>query len=222
MMKNSNKSQMLKLSLIAALLVVAPLLSSSLRGTYLYFIFNLLIIALGVEAGLLSSSSSSSSNATFDYDKKTSTTVLVVEVPQKPTEIVKRHGLVLKPTSTADDKAMSNCPDQLFFIPQKKEKVVDKCSSAKVFRSVVKVHQIKKCPSTPSIFFIGGAETEPEELELSYKNDHFNELEEFDEVVPSGQELYNKAETFIGNFYKQLKMQREESWQKINGLYKAL
>lgn len=83
MMKNSNKSQMLKLSLIASLLVVAPLLSSSPRGTYLYFIFNLLIIALGVEAGLLSSSSSS--NTTSDYDKKISTTVLVVEVPEKPT-----------------------------------------------------------------------------------------------------------------------------------------
>lgn len=212
MTKNSNMSQMLKLSLIASLLVVAPLLSSSLRGTYLYFIFNLLIIALGYEAGLLSSSSSS--NTTFDYEKNTNTTVLVVEVPQKPTEVVKS-------TSTADDKAMSNCTDKLLIIPQKKVKVVEKCSSAKVFSSVVKVHQIKKCPSTPSIFFIGGGETEPEELEVSFKNDHFNGLEEFDEVVPSGQELYNKAETFIGNFYKQLKMQREESWQKIHGLYKA-
>lgn len=219
MMKNSNKSQMLKLSLIAALLVVAPLLSSSLRGTYLYLIFNLLIIALGVEAGLLSSSSSSNTSTTFDYDRKNNTTVLIVEVPQKPTEKSERHGLVLKATSTADDKAMSNCNDQLFIIPHKKEKVVEKCSSAKFFSSVVKVHQMKKCPSTPSIFFIGGGETETEELELSYKNDHFNELDqEFDEVVPSDQELYNKAETFIGNFYKQLKMQREESWQRIHGL----
>lgn len=219
MMKNSNKSQMLKLSLIASLLVVAPLLSSSLRGTYLYFIFNLLIIALGFEAGLLSTSPSS--NTTFDYDKKTNTTVLVAEVPPKPTKISERHALVLKATSTADDKSMSNCNDQLSIIPRKNEKVVGKCSSAKVFSSVVKVHQIKKCPSTPSIFFIGGGETETEELELSYQKDHFNELEEFDEVVPSGQELYNKSETFIGNFYKQLKMQREESWQRIHGLYKA-
>lgn len=86
-MKNSNMSQMLKLSLIASLLVVAPLLSSSLRGTYIYFIFNLLIIALGVEAGLLSSSSS---NTPFDYDKKSNTTLLVVEVPQKPTEILEK------------------------------------------------------------------------------------------------------------------------------------
>lgn len=107
---------------------------------------------------------------------------------------------------------MSNCNDQLLIIPRKKEKVVEKSSSAKVFSSVVKVHKIKKCPSTPSIFFIGGGETETEELELSCQKDHFNELEEFDEVVPSDQELYNKSETFIGNFYKQLKMQREESW----------
>ena len=215
MMKNSNKSQMLKLSLIASLLIIAPLISSSLRGTYLYFIFNLLIIALGIEAGLLSSSSS---NTPFNYDKKTNTTVLVVEVPQKPTKLLERHALVLKAASTADEKAMSTCTDHLMIIPRKKEKVVEKCSSAKVFSSVVKMHKMKKCPSTPSIFFIGGGETEAEELELSCQND---QLEEFDEVVPSGQELYNKAETFIGNFYKQLKMQREESWQRIHGLYKA-
>lgn len=207
-------SQMLKLSLIASLLVVAPLLSSSLRGTYLYFIFNLLIIALGVEAGLLSSSSS---NTPVNYYKKTNTPV---EVPQKQTETSGRHALVLKATSTADKKGI--CTDQLMTVPQKEqEKVVEKCSSAKVFSSVVKVHKIKKCPSTPSIFFIGGVEAEAEELEVSCQNDHLNQVEELDEVVPSGQELYNKAETFIGNFYKQLKMQREESWQRIHGLYKA-
>lgn len=117
---------------------------------------------------------------------------------------------------------MSNHTDQLLIIPQKKEKVVKKYSSAKVFSSVVKVHNLKKCPSTPSIFFIGGGEPEAEELELSYQNAHCNELEGLDEVVPSGQELDNKAEAFIGNFYKQLKMQREESWQRIHGIFKAL
>ena len=53
-MDKFKKSQSLKLCFIAILLSVTPLLSTSLRSPYLYFVFNLLIVALGAEAGLLS------------------------------------------------------------------------------------------------------------------------------------------------------------------------
>ncbi|KAK8997349.1 hypothetical protein V6N11_020829 [Hibiscus sabdariffa] len=46
------KSQLLILSVVAALLFIAPLLSSSLRPTFLYFVLNLVIISLGAEVGL--------------------------------------------------------------------------------------------------------------------------------------------------------------------------
>jgi len=36
----------------------------------------------------------------------------------------------------------------------------------------------------------------------------------------SSDELYAKAESFIGNFYSQLKMQREDSWNRLCGIYK--
>lgn len=187
MTKSFNKSQMLKLSLIAALLVITPLLSTSLRPTYFYFIFNLLIIALGVEAGLLSSSKP-------QEDKKT----LVIATP---------------PVTYTDVSLEKNAE---IFRQKKTLKVVEKCSSEKIVSSnVMVVHKIKKCPSTPSLFFIGGSEMEAEEA----GNDSCYDEEEFDEVIPSGQELFNKAETFIGNFYKQLKMQREESWKRIHGFY---
>lgn len=36
----------------------------------------------------------------------------------------------------------------------------------------------------------------------------------------SSEELYTKSESFIGNFYRQLKMQREDSWNRLCGIYK--
>ena len=53
-MNKFKKSQVLVLSLLTILLIIAPLLSSSLRPTYIYFIINLHIIAHGAGAGVLS------------------------------------------------------------------------------------------------------------------------------------------------------------------------
>ncbi|KAF5178940.1 hypothetical protein FRX31_031473, partial [Thalictrum thalictroides] len=52
-MDKSTKSLIAKLSLIS-LLLISPLLSTSTRPYFLYFLLNLVIIALGVEAGILS------------------------------------------------------------------------------------------------------------------------------------------------------------------------
>jgi hypothetical protein len=44
------------------------------------------------------------------------------------------------------------------------------------------------------------------------------EVEEEEEAALSAEELYEKAEVFIGNFYRDLKLQRhEDSWRKIQG-----
>ncbi|CAK9157505.1 unnamed protein product [Ilex paraguariensis] len=191
-MENFNNSQMLKLSFIATLLI-APLLSPSLRPAYIYFVVNLLIIVLGAEAGLLSFFSKATD------DKKHA--VVIAQKPVVASEVSPVKGDVVNTTiGTATLEYNQN-----------KAKVVEKCSSEKIV-GVVTVHKVKKCPSTPSIFFIGGAETEAEEV--------IDDDDDEEEVAGiSGQELFNKAETFIGNFYKQLKMQREESWKKIHGLY---
>nr|KYP52185.1 hypothetical protein KK1_025923 [Cajanus cajan] len=71
---------------------------------------------------------------------------------------------------------------------------------------VTKVDKVQNCPSVPtSLFFIGGGEAGEEVMD--------EELEAEDEIGGvNGQELFAKAEAFIGNFYKQLKMQSEESW----------
>ncbi|KAH6786355.1 hypothetical protein C2S52_005907 [Perilla frutescens var. hirtella] len=169
-----NNSQILKVALIAALLIVTPLLSASLRSTYLYFVANILIVVVGAEAGLLS----------FFFNSPQS---------NKPHAIVSE----LESSSSADQCSNIN--------------VIKKCSSLdKIIdddEEKINVMMIEKSdhPSSASIFFIG-----------DQSNDDERE-EETGEV--SGQELFQKAETFIGNFYKQLKMQREDSWKKLHDLY---
>lgn len=184
------KSQILMLSLLASLLIVTPLLSSSLRPTYLYFVFNILIIALGAEAGLLSSG------------------------PSKPPEDHKNA----QGASTDDEatKAGASPPNSEI----KKVKAVEKSASEEI-SGAVKVNKLKKCPSTPSLFFIGSGETETADDHRVLGVGLYEEKEEEEEEVGglSGQELFTKAEMFIGNFYKQLKMQREDSWKRIDGFY---
>ncbi|KAJ9153818.1 hypothetical protein P3X46_027219 [Hevea brasiliensis] len=188
-MSKFNKSQILMLSLLVALLFVTPLLSSSLRPKYLYFILNLLIIALGAEAGLLAAAFS------------------------KPLED-KKH---VDPVSTKPQVTAPEAPSYpeakagLLAFSENKNKVVEKSASEKIVSSV-KVEKVKKCPSMTSLFFIGGGETEVEDVAAEEEE----EGEEEGVGGLSGQELFTKAETFIGNFYKQLnakgKALEEDSW----------
>lgn len=183
------------LSLLASLLIITPLLSSSLRSTYLYFVINILIIALGAEAGLLSSAF------------------------PKPPEDHKNA----QEASTDDEatRASASPPNSEL----KKVKAVEKSASEKI-SGAAKVKKVKKCPSTPSLFFIGSGETEAADDHQVPGEELYEGKEEEEEEVDaglSGQELFTKAEMFIGNFYKQLKMQREDSWKRIHGFYqKAL
>nr|POF25078.1 hypothetical protein CFP56_78151 [Quercus suber] len=188
------------LFLLAVLLIITPLLSSSLRPTYLYFIINILIIALGAEAGLLSSFSKPSE------DRKQ--TVLAAPKPLASSEVSPDNGVV---RTINIDKVVAPASTE------KKAKVVEKSASEK-FVGCVKIDKVTKCPSMPSLFFIGGGESEAEDVaEEAYAEEEVKGEEKDGEEEVSGQELFTKAETFIGNFYKQLKMQREDSWKRIHG-----
>lgn len=172
-MNKFKKSQVIVLFVLILLLVITPLLPSSIKPTYLYFICNFLIIALGAEAGLLS-------------------------VFSRPLEDRKQYTSVTHQKPVMDPEA----------IPEKREAFSTTGDESDVSEHVDKFasEKVQKCPSMPSLFFIGGGESDAEgmdELET--------EVEDEIEGV-NGQELFSKAEAFIGNFYKQLKMQREESW----------
>ena len=189
-MSKLKRSQILVPSLLAALLIVTPLIPSSLRPKYLYFIINLLIIALGAEAGLISAA----------FSKP------VVPLTTKPA----------RSFATAPPGHQASTADQADEAPAK-AKVLEKSASENYASTVIRVdRKVKKCPSLPSLFFIGGGDHGAEAVEV-VRGGHEEEEGEVGGI--SGQELFTKAETFIGNFYKQLKMQREESWKRIHGFY---
>ncbi|XP_058745050.1 uncharacterized protein LOC131617815 [Vicia villosa] len=168
-MNKVDKSQVIVLSFLAFLLMITSFLPSSLRPTYLYLIFNILIIALAAQAGLLTAFSDPSQDTKHHVFMSSTQQHAMQEPKEKEASSINSANSISK--------------------EQKVKKVVCVGES--------KVDKVKRCPSMPSLFYIGDEE---------------DDLEVEDEICGvNGQELFAKAEAFIGNFYKQLKMQREES-----------
>ncbi|CAL9186711.1 uncharacterized protein LOC135608419 [Musa acuminata AAA Group] len=171
------------------LLLFFPFISSSLRTSYLYFLLNILIVALGVEAGFLDAIS-------------------------RHQEEKKAHNTAAAPT--AGGAAPVDAANHVAEVVNPRERAPQQKPVGQKSAKVAPGEQtLKRCPSKPSLFFIGGFEGDSAGKE--WEEDEEEEEEEAGEL--SKQELFAKAEAFIGNFYMQLKMQREESWNKIQGLY---
>lgn len=170
-MERMARSQVVKGLFLLVLVFFIPFVSSSLRSSYLYVLLNILIVALGAEAGLL-------------------------EAMAKPQEEKKSTPVVRE---AASGSATSNDVGS--------KPVVQKASIAEPT-----ARALRRCSSRPSLFFIGGFEG-PE------NNQQEEEKGETEIGEISKQELFAKAEAFIGNFYMQLKMQREESWKRIHEFY---
>nr|DAD23444.1 TPA_asm: hypothetical protein HUJ06_024907 [Nelumbo nucifera] len=204
-MDKLQRSEIVKVSFIASLLLITPLLSTSMRPPYLYFLVNLLIIALGADAGLLSSFSGP------QEDKKPDSVVAATKPTAVSSAVAEASpDYTLNATKTnvlGGNDGVPKCPTE-----QKPNKVpvVGKSASEKIV-TVVKVRMMKKCPSMPSLFFIGGGDEEEEIGEDDEKEEEMGIL--------SAQELFTKAEDFINNFHKQLNIQREESWKNVHGFY---
>jgi len=83
---------------------------------------------------------------------------------------------------------------------ERKTKVVEMLASDEKIVGATEVDdEVKKGSSMPNLSIMGGGESEQMD----------EEIEAGDAELVNGQELFAKAEAFIGNFYKQLKMQRE-------------
>ncbi|URD74955.1 hypothetical protein MUK42_25981 [Musa troglodytarum] len=186
-MEKLPRSQMAKGAFLLILLVFVPFISSSLRTSYLYFLLNILIVALGVEAGFLDAIS-------------------------RHQEEKKAHNTAAAPT--AGGAAPVDAANHVAEVVNRRERAPQqKPVVQKSAKGAPGAQTLKRCPSKPSLFFIGGFEGDSAGKEWEEEE----EEEEAGEL--STQELFAKAEAFIGNFYVQLKMQREESWNKIQGLY---
>ncbi|KAL0406948.1 UNVERIFIED_CONTAM: hypothetical protein Slati_4008700 [Sesamum latifolium] len=195
--KSHHHHQSLKLLPIALLLIITPLLSASLRLKYLYFIVNILIIAVGAEAGLLSFFLQSPHNK-----------------PSPPRDdpppliTLSQETAAVTTSTSANIVGADDGQERVKKRPVKA--AVEKCSSEKILVGVrVANYQVKKSRSSPSIFFVGGGDDDDDDGVGGVDN-------EGGDVSDDQQELFQKAETFIGNFYKELKMQREESWKKLH------
>ncbi|KAG9447624.1 hypothetical protein H6P81_013752 [Aristolochia fimbriata] len=214
-MEKFHKSQCAKILLIALLLLVTPLLSSSIRPLYLYLLFNLLVIALGAESGVLSAISRPPMTSTTTASAKQPLINITNSYKEPMTapspgadtqeEETVRSVVTASEVTECNGAAVSTAKAAVQRSASEKAKQAPKMA--------VKIGEVvKKCPSMPSLFFIGGCDGDEEGAE--------EEEEEEEMGVPTKQELFAKAETFIGNFYKQLKIQREDSWKRIqNSLY---
>ncbi|KAG6468032.1 hypothetical protein ZIOFF_072598 [Zingiber officinale] len=147
LMEKLPKSQVAKGLVFLLLFMFIPFISSSFRSFYLYLLLNILIVALGMEAGFLEAiSRPHDSMKTLNIAEHTPTSELIAK------EVI---GI---PKQTCEEEIMKVAP---------------------------RPRRLKRCHSK-------------EEL--------------------SKEELFAKSEAFIGNFYMQLKMQREESRKMVHGL----
>lgn len=203
-------SQLSKLLLVLIFILLTPLIPTSLRPPFLYFLFNILVVVLGIESGLLKA-------VTSPHEEKKPSLIarnmssLHLSIPNTTSFMTKTHSI-------------ASIASQAIAKPMERAKPVEKAKGETTLGGIIGINKLKKCASKPSIFFIGGLESEHEncnKLDSKEEKEKVEEKEiEWMEVEEmTKQELFAKAESFIGNFYRQLKMQREESWKKIHGLY---
>eukprot|EP01018_Ginkgo_biloba_P033579 Gb_20225 [translate_table: standard] len=94
------------------------------------------------------------------------------------------------------------------------------CSIEGSMTPSLKLGDIDSCEECESGVLIAAQVSDEMELAETRVLEDGNELTEEEEgEALSAEELYVKAEAFIGNFYRQLSLQRVDSWKRIHGLY---
>ncbi|KAI3941450.1 hypothetical protein MKW98_022457 [Papaver atlanticum] len=236
MESNKKYLQIAKLIIMFLLLLITPLLSTSMRQPYLYFLLNILIIVVAAEAGLLSSFNKPPTHEEDNKQIKHQPAVVASPKPISTSTINTTNTAYFVETSPNIKETrrglLSNFSPRSGHDQGNDERkvtyrTVEKSKSEKIVKAVKLVRLVKRIPSTPSLFFIGSSdctgeadhqqEVEDPSYQLTENEGEKYQVEEIDAL--SGQELYSKAEMFIGNFYKQLKMQREDSWKKLHDIY---
>ncbi|KQK15514.1 uncharacterized protein LOC100843214 [Brachypodium distachyon] len=202
--------QLAKIAAMLLLFLIVPFVSPSLKGPYLYLVFNALVVSLGVQAGIISVS---------------------VSVPSNQNKSPSASNLT-NPGETADHVTNSDhrhlvsggTKQRAPLLLVERREVNKLAHRAAIKEGVVGVakkltEKINNCPSRASIFFIrsvdadyAGEVVEASSLTVHQVAEERKEWKADDAGVRlSKQELFTNAEAFIGNFYKQLKMQRDES-----------
>ncbi|XP_020196710.1 uncharacterized protein [Aegilops tauschii subsp. strangulata] len=186
-------SQVAKLGSLLALILLALLLPAFLRVAYGYLLFNGIVLALGIQAFVGSTASIA------DESSSTGQAVAPVGVAASPFQ---RAG------SGRPDDRTAVVDDDRVVVPAF---VASNIIELKIKTKVVVLKVLKKCPSTASIFFLSalnGSQAGGEEKGQQEEQDDF-EVDLDGDVTMSRQELFANTERFIGNFRKELRMQRQ-------------
>ncbi|XP_062212490.1 uncharacterized protein LOC133913371 [Phragmites australis] len=207
-------TQLAKIAVLLLLFLLTPFVPSSLRSPYLYLLFNVLVVSLGVEAGFLAAISGPRDDKKPPSSSTTASASRNLVKPSDSHAAVANARLVSSTTSPTNTQTLPNSPIKLLADAVSAKDVVVATSTA----STAMKKKIKKCPSRASIFFIGSVDGEDVDVTVHEEEEEKEGRKGAGELMTK-QELFTKAEAFIGNFYKQLKMQREESWNKLQDLY---
>ncbi|KAG8051734.1 hypothetical protein GUJ93_ZPchr0001g30077 [Zizania palustris] len=226
----SSMARVAKIASFLLLFLLAPMVPSSLRPPYLYLLFNALVVALSVEAGFLAAISGPRDDkharplpAPASTSSSSAATTTATSLSGKPGEV----SAATKAHLVSSGRAATTTGASPYSLAPKASALEAMQAAASLANGVgvkaakkktSKSKKMKRCPSRASIFFIGGGDGDAVDATV-YGEDQ----DEWKDAAAGGeqmskQELFTKAEAFIGNFYKQLKMQREESWKKLQDI----
>jgi len=199
-----------KLGSILLLFLLAPLVPSFLRVPYFYLLFNVIVLGLGIQAGFLPGGCVMTAYSAPRADEvrnrsssdQADTPISIGASPFQRARSVQPNFV--------DEKAVADDHDASAFGASS---IIDLTNiiDLKTTTKKVVLTLMKKCPSTASIFFlsalnggqVGGGEQVYEEEKEDCKVDGDGD------VTMSRQELFANTERFIGDFHKQLRMQRQ-------------
>ena len=204
-------SQVAKLGSLLLLFLLAPLVPSFLRVPYFYFLFNVIVLGLGIQAGLLggggamTASSAPRADDEFRYRTSCDEPVSPISIGASPFQRARS----VQP-NFVDQKAVAHDHVVSAFGASN---IIDlnNIIDLKTKTKEVVLTLMKKCPSTASIFFLSalnGGQVGGEEQVYEEENDDCM-VDVDGDVTMSRQELFANTERFIGNFRKQLRMQRQ-------------
>ncbi|XP_048543764.1 uncharacterized protein LOC125522774 [Triticum urartu] len=192
-------SQVAKLSSLLALLLLALLLPVFLRVAYGYLLFNGIVLALGIQAFVGGGGASIADDKDRQGSPSAGQAVEASPFQRAGAESVRPDDR----TAVAGDRVV---------VPAF---VVTNIIELKTKTKEVVLKVLKKCPSTASIFFLsslnGGQQAGGEEKARQEEEEEEEDCEvDMDgDVKMSREELFANTERFIGNFRRELSMQRQ-------------
>uniref|UniRef100_A0ACD5ZWQ0 Uncharacterized protein n=1 Tax=Avena sativa TaxID=4498 RepID=A0ACD5ZWQ0_AVESA len=201
-------SQVAKLGSLLLLFLLAPLVPSFLRVPYFYLLFNVIVLGLGIQAGLLRGGGSvitASSAPRADETRHRSSSDQAdtpISIGASPFQ---QRARSIQPNVHVEQKAVAGDPVASAFGASN---IIDLKTKTKE----VVLTLMKKVPSTASIFFLSalnGGQVGGEEQAYEEEKEEGPKVDVDGDVTMSRQELFANTERFIGMFRKQLRMEKQ-------------